>query len=167
MESSSLNKLFKSDLQYLYSMEKQLAKLLPRVIRMSVFPELKKILEDNLDLRNEHIRRLESIFDDIGMKPRGKKSIGVQGLIDEAHEILDKHVKLDPEALDLSLVASLQRILNYQISAYLTMETYAKLLEFQYAAELLSLSRKEQSTVEKRLARIIPKRINPFANAPL
>lgn len=162
MKCSSLNKLFKSDLQYLYSMEKQVAKLLPRVIRLSVFPELKKILEDNLELRNEHIRRLERIFDDMGMKPRGKKSIGVQGLIDEAHEILDKHVKLDPDAIDLSLVAVLQRILCYQISAYSTLSIYAKLLKHQYAGELLNKSRKDQGNMNSKLERVIPKRINPL-----
>lgn len=162
MKCSSLNKLFKSDLQYLYSMEKQVAKLLPRVIRLSVFPEFKKILEDNLELRNEHIRTLERIFDDIGMKPRSKKSIGVQGLIDEAHEILDKHVKLDPEALDLSLLAALQRILSYQISAYCTLSTYAKLLEHQYSGELLNKSRKDQGNMNSKLERIIPKRVNPL-----
>lgn len=162
MESSSLYKLFKSDLQYLYGMEKQIARLLPRIIRISVFPELKKILEDNLLLRNEHINRLERIFDDIGIKPRGKRGIGVEGLVDEAREVLDKHVKLDQSALDLSLIAVLQRILSYQIAAYTTMTHYAKLLKNQYAGELLSKSRKEQETMCSKLSRTVPNRINPL-----
>ncbi|MEQ9618443.1 MAG: ferritin-like domain-containing protein [Deltaproteobacteria bacterium] len=161
MKDNTLKELFRSDLQYLYNVEKQIVKALPKMAKAAADPELKDAFEEHLEESKGHVERLDKIFEDLGLKSRGKKSRGIEGLIEEGKEILEKSENLGPDVVDAALIATAQRIEHYEIAAYGTLRTYAKLLSNKDTSELLDKSLKEESKADKNLTRIAVKRVNP------
>lgn len=161
MKDNTLKELFKSDLQYLFHVEKQIVKALPNMVKAAADPELRKAFEEHLEQSKGHVERLDKIFDDLGVKARGKKSRGIEGLIGEGKEILEKSEHLGPDVIDAALIATAQRIEHYEIAAYGTLSNYAKLLSKKDTAELLDKSLEEESKADKNLTRIAVKRVNP------
>ena len=60
---NSLEGLLLHEVKDLYSAEKQLVKALPKVARKATSPELKSAVEEHLAQTEEHVNRLEQIFE--------------------------------------------------------------------------------------------------------
>lgn len=161
MEDSDLKHLFTSDLQYLYYVEKEIVKALPEIAEASADPELKKAFEEHLEQSKMHVDRLEKIFEKLDMEPKARESRGIGGLIEEEKEILEKRDDISPNVVDAALIAGAQRIEHYEIAAYGTLCTYAKLLGDAKTAELLKNTLDEEGEADKELTRIAVKRVNP------
>jgi ferritin-like metal-binding protein YciE len=161
MENNDLKGLFKSDLRYMYYVEKEIVKALPDIADASSDPELKKAFVEHLEQSKTHLERLEKIFEELDLKPRAKKSHGIGGLIKEGKEVLEKKDDISPDIVDAALIADVQRIEHYEIAAYGTLNTYAKLLGDTKTAGLLKKTLDEESAADARLTRIAVKRVNP------
>jgi ferritin-like metal-binding protein YciE len=161
MENNDLKGLFKSDLRYMYYVEKEIVKALPDIADASSDPELKKAFVEHLEQSKMHLERLEKIFDGLDLKPRARKSQGIGGLIQEGKEVLEKKDDISPDILDAALIAAVQRIEHYEIAAYGTLNTYAKLLGDSKTADLLKKTLDEESEADEKLTRIAVKRVNP------
>ena len=94
MPAKSLQDLFIDELKDLYSAENQILKALPRIIRAADSVELKQALQEHADVTQKHVQRLEQIVADLGAKPRGKKCMGMEGVLAEGKEVLQE--KLEP-----------------------------------------------------------------------
>src|SRR5690349_21716455 len=81
MELESLRELYIDELKDLYSAEKQLVKALPKMVKNATSPELKQAFQDHLAKTETHVERLEQIFESLESSPRGKKCVGMEGLI--------------------------------------------------------------------------------------
>jgi ferritin-like metal-binding protein YciE len=68
-------------------------------------------------------------------RPKGKKCPAIDGIIDEAKEIIDEY-KGSP-ALDAGLLSAAQAVEHYEITRYGTLATWANELGNEEAAELL------------------------------
>jgi len=88
MELDTLKDLYVEELKDLYSAEKQLVKALPKMIKATKHPELKAAFKTHLQQTGEHARRLEQICEELGVSPRGKKCVGMEGLIEEGSELI-------------------------------------------------------------------------------
>lgn len=152
MKINNLHDLFIDELKDIYSAEKQLTDALPKMARAAVSPELKKGFEQHLSQTKNQITRIEQIFEDLEGSPRGKKCIGMEGLIKEGDEIIKSD--MDKSVLDAALIASAQRVEHYEISAYGTARAYAQMLGLNRAVQLLDESIKEEGTTDKTLTRL-------------
>lgn len=161
MENNDLKGLFTSDLQYMYYVEKEIVKALPDIADASSDPELKKAFVEHLEQSKTHLERLEKIFEESDLKPRAQKSRGIGGLVNEAKEVLEKKDDISPDIVDAALIAAVQRIEHYEIAAYGTLSTYAKLLGDTKTADLLKKTLDEESEADENLTRIAVKRVNP------
>ena len=92
MEMESLQELYVDELKDLYSAEKQLVKALPKMVKNATNAELKEAFSNHLDETEGHVQRLEKIFQMLGEKAGGKKCKGMEGLIEEAKELLEQAV---------------------------------------------------------------------------
>ena len=108
MEMESLRDLYLEELKDVYNAEKQLLKALPRMARAATHDELRSAFEDHLNVTEEQVRRLETIFDDLGKPARGKKCVGMEGLIAEGKEMMEED--MEPEVLDAALISAAQRV---------------------------------------------------------
>lgn len=84
--------------------------------------------------------------------PKGQACEAMQGLIQEASEPIHEFPK---SALrDAALISKAQRIEHYEISAYGTLRTFAKELNFEEAAKLLQETLEEEANADKALTKI-------------
>jgi release factor glutamine methyltransferase len=104
----SLHDLFVHELRDLYSAEKQLLKALPKMAKAAIHEELKEGFEEHLKQTEEHVSRLEEIFEKLEVSSRGEKCVAMEGLIEEGKKMLEEDI--DDNVLDAALIASAQRI---------------------------------------------------------
>src|SRR3712207_6388798 len=112
--------------------------------------ELAANFEEHTRVTERQVERLERIFADLGQSPRGKKCVGMEGLIEEAQELLQE--KPEPDVLDAGLIAKAQHVEHYEIAGYGTVRTYAEQLGLTKHAELLQQTLDEEGEADKRLS---------------
>jgi len=158
MELESLRDLYLDELKDVYHAEKQILRALPRMAKAASHDELRTAFEEHLAQTEEQVRRLETIFDDLGKPARGKKCLGMEGLIAEGKEMMGEDA--EPEVLDAALISSAQRVEHYEIAAYGTLRTYARQLGYENQAKLLQQTLDEEAATDERLSMLAESRIN-------
>jgi ferritin-like metal-binding protein YciE len=164
VELNSLQALYVDELKDLYNAEKQILKALPKMIKAASHEELAATFSEHLRVTERQVERLERIFADLDESPRGKKCVGMEGLIEEAQELLKE--KPTPDVLDAGLIAKAQHVEHYEIAGYGTVRTYAQQLGFTRHAELLQQTLDEEGEADKRLSALAENSINIEAETP-
>ena len=160
MTKNSLNELYVDELKDLFSAENQLVKALPKMAKAASSEELRQGFEDHLEQTKEHVARLEQIFESIGESAKGKKCLGMEGLVKEGAEIMDED--FDSDVMDAALISAAQRVEHYEIAAYGTVRDYAELLNQREQASLLQETLDEEKETDRRLTEL-SKKINAQA----
>jgi ferritin-like metal-binding protein YciE len=158
MGMESMQDLYLHELKDIHNAEKQILQALPKMAKAAQHQELRQAFEEHQRVTEEQVRRLETIFDDLGEKPGGKKCKGMEGLIEEGEEVLEEDA--DPDVRDAALIAAAQRVEHYEIAAYGTARTYARQLGFSKHAELLQQTLDEEGETDQRLTKLAEGRIN-------
>src|SRR2546423_2355135 len=131
----NLQELFHETLKDIYFAEKKILSTLPKMAKAAQSQELKAAFEKHENETEEHVARLEKVFEEIDQTPRGKTCDAIMGIIEEGQEVM-KEYKGTP-ALDAGLLAAAQAVEHYEISRYGTLKTWAKELGLSEAARLL------------------------------
>jgi ferritin-like metal-binding protein YciE len=156
-----LRDLFEVGLKDIYSAEKKLSKSLPKMMKNASTPELINTLKNHLTETNEHVSRLEKIFEVTGIKPTAKKCDAMEGLLKESDNLINK---TDVGVVrDASIIASEQKVKHYEIATYGTLHAYAKTLGENKAANLLAISLEQEKKADAALTGIATSSINPKA----
>jgi ferritin-like metal-binding protein YciE len=161
MAMESLRDLYVDKLKDLYSAENQILKALPRMIKNTTTPELQQALEDHLALTETHVQRIEQITSNLGERPKGKKCVGMEGLIEEGKELLKE--KADADVLDAGIIAAAQSVEHYEIAGYGTARAWALMLGHADAADLLQQTLDEEKEADRLLTSLAENRINEMA----
>jgi ferritin-like metal-binding protein YciE len=161
MPMNNMQDLYLHELKDIHNAEKQILQALPKMAKAASHQELRQAFEEHERVTEEQVRRLETIFDDLGQKPSGKKCKGMEGLIEEGEEILSEDA--DPDVRDAALIAAAQRVEHYEIAAYGTARTYARHLGFDKHVELLQQTLDEEGQTDERLTKLAESRINTDA----
>jgi ferritin-like metal-binding protein YciE len=158
MEMETLRDLYVDGLKDLYSAEKQILKALPSMAKKASHPALKKAFMKHESQTRMQVKRLERICRDLGESPRGKKCIGMEGLIKEAKELIAE--RPDPDVLDAGLIEKAQHVEHYEMAGYGCARTYAKILGYQDQAALLQQTLNEEGDTDKLLTTLAVGAIN-------
>ena len=158
MELDTLRKLYIDELKDLYSAEKQLVKALPKMAKAATSPELKRAFQTHLEETKRQVDRLEQVFEGLEASPRGKKCVGMEGLIEEAQELIGEEP--EPEVLDAGLISKAQHVEHYEIAGYGTVRSYALLLGENEQAALLQQTLDEEGRTDKLLTGLAEGAIN-------
>lgn len=160
MRYHTLNDLYVSLLRDLYSAEQQLLIALPVMAQSAVTPKLKEGFEVHLTQTQEHVKRLEKIFSELGESPLGKVSGAMLGLVREGNDIITGN---EPGIVrDAALIMAAQRVEHLEIASYGTAATYAGLLGEEKAVKLLETTLKEEEETDQQLT-VVASAINPKA----
>src|SRR5271157_3451183 len=130
--SNPLEELFTETLKDIYFAEKQILRALPKMAKEATSPDLKEAFETHRDETENHVERLNQIFESMGRPARGKTCEAILGIIDEAKAVMDQFK--GEEALDAGLTASAQTVEHYEIARYGTLKTWAQQLGLDGAA---------------------------------
>ena len=158
MELETLKDLYIGELKDLYSAERQLIKALPKMAKAANDQNLQQAFRTHLKETTQHAARLEQICQELGVSPRGKKCVGMEGLIEEGNELIKEDP--DPDVLDAGLIAKAQHVEHYEIAGYGTVRTYARQLGFESQAELLQQTLDEEGRTDHLLTDLAESGIN-------
>jgi ferritin-like metal-binding protein YciE len=155
MKENRLRHLYVEELRDIYSAENQMVKALPEMAKAATSSDLRAGFEEHLRQTQEHVTRLEQIFNALGESPKGKKCKGMEGLVAEGAEMIGEHPA--PEELDAGLISAAQRVEHYEIAAYGCVSTYAKLLGENQVLSLLSKTLEEEKKTDEKLTQLSTK----------
>ena len=158
MEMESLRELYVDELKDLWSAETQITKALPKMMKAASNPKLKKAFNTHLKQTERQIKRLERIFKELDESPRGKKCVGMEGLVKEAQELIKE--KPEADVLDAGLIAAAQHVEHYEIAGYGCVRTWARQMGEDRQAELLQETLDEEEQTDRLLTGLAESEIN-------
>jgi ferritin-like metal-binding protein YciE len=161
MKLMMLDDLFVEEMQDLYSAENQLVQALPKIAKAASSPELRRAFEDHLEQTKGHVRRIEEIFSEVEGSPKGKKCVGMEGLLKEGKEFLDDEIQ--DEVRDAALISAAQRVEHYEIAGYGSARAHAEELGYSEAVMLLQQTLDEEKDADRKLTQIAETRVNEYA----
>ncbi|HYD30980.1 MAG TPA: ferritin-like domain-containing protein [Azospirillaceae bacterium] len=161
MAFKNMQDLLIEELRDIYHAEKQMEKALPKLAKASLSDELRQCFETHREQTRGQIERLEQVFEKLDTRTRGKRCEAMEGLIDEAREIME--MGLPPEMLDAALIGAAQKAEHYEIASYGTVHAFAAAMGLQEVADLLQQTLDEEKETDRLLNDLAVNNINKKA----
>ncbi len=154
-----LEKFFIDELKDIYWAEKHLVKALMKLKKAATTEELQQAFEDHSAATEEHISRLEQVFEMFGKKAQAKKCEAMDGLTKEADSIIE-----DTEAgtmtRDVGLIIAAQKVEHYEIATYGSLVQLANTMNLSEIAGILEQTLQEEKDTDELLTYIAENDIN-------
>jgi ferritin-like metal-binding protein YciE len=163
MADKDLRELFHETLKDIYFAEKKILSALPKMAKAAQSKDLKAAFEKHETQTEEHVNRLERVFEELGASPKGKTCDAIMGIIEEGQEVM-KEFKGAP-ALDAGLLAAAQAVEHYEMARYGTLRTWATELGMKNAAKLLETTLREEQATDQTLTKLAESEVNQHAQA--
>lgn len=158
MAGKTIQDLFIEELRDIYHAEKQIAKALPKLAKSVQSDALRQAMELHVEQTKGQIERLEQVFEELDTRTRGKRCEAMEGLLEEAREILE--MGLAPEVQDAALIAAAQKVEHYEIASYGTLRAYAEACGMDKVAQLLDETLNEEKETDAKLNDLAIKDVN-------
>ena len=163
MTIENLDDLFLHTLKDVLYAERKILKALPKMERKATDAKLKAALSSHRDETEDHVVRLEDVFEILGKPARGAKCDAMVGLVEEAEGLMAEID--DAETMDVALISLAQAVEHYEIARYGTLVAWANQLGHSKAAALLKSTLDEEYGADKALSKLAEKRLNATAAA--
>ncbi len=163
MTEKTLTDLFYDTLKDVYFAERQILRTLPKMAKAAKSDELKNAFLKHRDETEEHVTRLQEVFELIGKRAQGKTCEAIKGILEEGEEVAEDYAGSD--ALDAGLLAGGQAVEHYEISRYGTLKTWASQLGMKDAVSLLNQTLEEEKKTDALLTRLAELSVNAHAAA--
>ncbi len=163
MAGKDLRELFHETLKDIYFAEKKILSTLPKMAKAAQSKDLKAAFEKHETQTEEHVNRLEQVFEEFGAAPKGKTCDAIMGIIEEGQEVI-KEFKGAP-ALDAGLLAAAQAVEHYEMARYGTLRTWAAELGLNKAVKLLETTLREEQATDQTLTKLAESEVNQHAQA--
>lgn len=149
---NSLQDLFVHELRDLYSAEKQLVNALPKMARAASSSKLTDAFNHHLKQTQNHVQRLDRVFQEIGITSGSVECEAMKGLVKEGDDVIkaggDNVVK------DAALISAAQRVEHYEMAGYGAVRTYANELGYDSIASLLQETLDEEGDANNKLTKL-------------
>ncbi len=159
----NLQELFRETLKDIYFAEKKILSALPKMAKAAQSEELQAAFKKHEAETEEHVARLERVFQEIDETPRGKTCDAIMGIIEEGQDVM-KEFRGAP-ALDAGLLAAAQAVEHYEIARYGTLKTWAAELGLKQAMQLLEATLAEEKKTDETLTELAENQVNQHAQA--
>jgi len=157
--NTQLEKYFADSLKDIYWAEKALTKALPKMQKAATTEELKSAIEDHLAQTQEHITRLEQVFEIIGKKAQAKKCDAMEGLLKEGDSIVEE-TEDGSMTRDVGIIMAAQKVEHYEIATYGGLVSLAQTMGLDDAAGILTQTLEEEKQTDAGLSDIAENNIN-------
>jgi ferritin-like metal-binding protein YciE len=171
---NQLRDLLKHEIKDLYSAEEQIIEALPKMIEKANNRNLKKALQDHLQVTKKQKGRLDDALEALneereeegegvfGVFKGEQKCLAMEGLISEGEKLMKED--MSPEVSDAAIIAAAQKIEHYEISSYGTARAYAQELNLDEVEELLQETLDEEYEADNLLTQLAESRVNQRAS---
>ncbi len=154
----NMDDLFVHTLRDIYYAEKQIVKSLPEMIDKASNQQLKQGFQTHLRETENHVKRLDQVFELIGKQAQGVDCPAIDGIIEEAEDVAGE--VQDKTVLDAALIAAAQAVEHYEMTRYGTLIAWAKQMGRNDAATLLGQTLEEEKATDKKLTQMAESNIN-------
>lgn len=151
-------KLFEDELKDIYWAEKALTKAIPKMIKNATAPQLIDALTSHLTETENHVARVEQVFEVIDKKAAAKKCEAMEGLIKEAEGIIEACE--EGSMRDAGIISAGQKVEHYEIASYGTLRQFAETLRLDKAVKLLQATLDEEKAADEKLSKVAKSSIN-------
>jgi ferritin-like metal-binding protein YciE len=154
----NMDDLFVHTLRDIYYAEKQIVKSLPEMIDKANNPQLKQGFQTHPRESENHVKRLDQVFQLLGKQAQGVDCPAIDGIIEEAEDVAGE--VQDKTVLDAALIAAAQAVEHYEMTRYGTLIAWAKQMGRNDAATLLNQTLEEEKATDKKLTQMAEANIN-------
>jgi ferritin-like metal-binding protein YciE len=137
------------ELRDMYSAENQLVKALPKLAKGSKNPKLKSIFTTHLAETKGQVERLKLVFAELGEKSIGQHCSGMEGVIEEGKDALEKDE--EGSSFEAGLIGAALRTEHYEIAGYEACISMATALAMPKIVKLLHSNLKEELAAVKKI----------------
>jgi ferritin-like metal-binding protein YciE len=163
MTIKTTRELLVDELRDIYHAEKQLVRALPKMAKAAKSAKLRQAFEQHLDETKGQVERLEQVFEQMDTRSSGKRCEAMEGLIEEAKEMMEE-IKTR-EVLDCALIMGAQKVEHYEIAAYGSACALAEALGQNNIKQLLEETLNEEKAADQKLNQLAISEVNKSALA--
>lgn len=157
--NSQLETFFHDALKDIYWAEKALTKALPKMMKKSTTDELRAAFQEHLTQTQEHVSRLEEVFEMMGKRAQAKKCEAMDGLLKEAESIIEE-TEDGTMTRDAAIIMAAQKVEHYEIATYGSLVQFAHTLGQDDAASILEQTLEEEKQTDENLTSVAEHNIN-------
>lgn len=157
----SLDELLVEQLKELCDVEDRMVDCLPKLIDKAESPMLKQALQQHLEQTRVHKRRLEQVFNMLGVECKSCNSSAMKGLVEQCCFLVK--ATGDAAVCDAALIAGCQRMEHYEMSCYGTARTFAQMIGRSDVATVLQQTLDEESLADEKLTQVALAGVNQQA----
>jgi ferritin-like metal-binding protein YciE len=154
----TFKELFEETLKDIYYAEKAILKALPKMAKKANSKKLQTAFTKHYKETEKQIDRLDQVFELIGKRASGKNCPAIDGIIEEAEEVMKEAE--DDTIRDAAMLAAAQSVEHYEISRYGTLVAWAEKMELSDAAKLLTATLEEEKLTDEKLTELAESEIN-------
>lgn len=158
-----LEEYFVDSLRDIYWAEKHLVKALPKMQKAATSEELAQAIGDHISVTEEHVARLEQVFEMMEQKARAKKCDAMEGLIKEGETVISETAK-GSATRDVGLIMAAQKVEHYEIATYGGLTQLAKTIGREDIADILGQTLSEEKETDELLTSLAEADINEQAS---
>ena len=163
MNLTTLADLILEQLAGLYDAEQQLVEALPLLAEKAFSEDLRDAITAHFKQTKEHVKRIEDAFRLLKTAPRRRRCRAMEGLVGDAQALLWTDDFADPGGLDASLICATRFVEHFEIAAYGSICSHARLLEANDVAKLLEQTLDEERETDRALTDLAESLVNPDA----
>jgi ferritin-like metal-binding protein YciE len=126
--SKTLNDVYADEMKDLWSANRQMTKMVKVMSEKAHDAQLKQALERSIVGIRKHAETLKELLLAAGEKEEVDHCKGMEGLVKEANNHIEKHAPKSSDLLDIVIIAQYQRMSHYGMAGFGTAAAYAKAL---------------------------------------
>ncbi len=151
--------MFATELKEIYSAERQLSRVIPRLSKKVSSERLREMLEQRQEQAAQLIERLDEALEEMEVAKSRLKNVAAEGLLEDVTHHLEE---IENERLvDPLLLASVQKIEHYCIAAWGTARAMGELLGEEKVVETMERVLEEGKRFDDQLTKLAAEEINP------
>src|SRR5580698_7420501 len=148
----------------MYSAENQLVKALPKLAKGAKNAQLKALFTAHLEETKGQVLRLKQVFEILEEKPTGEHCNGMEGVIEEGADALEKDE--EGASFDSGIVGAALRTEHYEIAGYEACILMASGLGERKVVSLLTNNLREEVAAANKISKLAIPIIKRSAGEP-
>ena len=160
----ALKEVLIDELRDMYSAENQLVKALPKLAKGAKDAQLKQLFKDHLEETKGQVLRLKEVFQHLGEKPTGEHCNGMEGVIEEGSDALEKYE--EGASFDSGIIGAALRTEHYEIAGYHACIAMAKTLGERELVTIPKENLSEEVAAAKKISAVVKPIMKAAASEP-
>ena len=158
---TTIQDLMITGLTYVLDFEQKVSDEAAKMAKASTNSEVKEIFEKSQSKGKQYAERIEQVFGKLNVPVKTNTNEIAHAMMTEVENMISN---TDAGAVrDAALIVAANQMQLYRVAAYGSMETFARLIGKDDAAELMNQNLEDSKNGDKKLTEIAEEKVNPQA----